>query len=83
MNPKSANLAEGLHVFRLPTPLRLHGKTVAESGVRESSGCSIVAVVRDGKFETNPDAAFLLLPDTELVVIGDAEAETRFHSVFV
>jgi len=76
-------LAEGLHVFRLPTPEKLHDKTIAESGVRNMTGCSIVAVVRDGKTEMNPDAASVLLPGTEMVVIGDAEAENRFHSMFV
>jgi voltage-gated potassium channel len=73
-------LAEGLHVFRLPTPERLHGRTLQNSGIRETTGCSVVAVVSDGVMEMNPDAKLLLTPDSELVVIGDAEAETRFHA---
>lgn len=75
-------LAEGLHVFRLFTPERLQNKTLIESGIRETTGCSVVAVVRDGVFDINPDAAVPLQADTELVVIGDAEAETRFHRAF-
>jgi len=75
-------LAEGLHVFRLPTPAQLHGKSLMESGIRESTGCSVVAVVRDGKTEMNPEAGSILESDSELVVIADAEAESRFHNAF-
>jgi voltage-gated potassium channel len=75
-------LAEGLHVFRLPTPKALYGKTLASSGIRQRTGCSVVAVVRDGNTEMNPDAAIRLTPGSELVVIGDAESETCFHSAF-
>lgn len=76
-------LAEGLHVFRLPTPKILQGKTLAESGIRNLTGCSVVAVVREGAMEMNPDANNALTVDSELVVIGDAESETRFHETFV
>jgi voltage-gated potassium channel len=75
-------LAEGLHVFRLPTPLGLQGKTLATSGMRETTGCNAIAVVRDGVFAINPDAQLPLEPGTELVVIGDAESESRFHKVY-
>ena len=76
-------MAEGLHVFRLPTPPAFQGKSLAESGIRQKTGCSVVAVVRNGITETNPDASTPLSADSELVVIGDAEAETRFHEAFV
>jgi voltage-gated potassium channel len=75
-------LAEGLHVFRLGTPQRLLGKTLAQSGIRETTGCSVVAVVNEGNFDINPDANLPLQPATELVVIGDAESEVRFHNEF-
>jgi voltage-gated potassium channel len=75
-------LAEGLHVFRLPTPEQLHGKLLLQSGIRESTGCSVVAVVRNGKTVMNPEAGLVLESDSELVVIGDAEAESRFHNAF-
>ena len=75
-------LAEGLHVFRLPTPKGLYGKTLAESGIRNSTGCNVVAVVKSGITEMNPDANTPLTPDSDLVVIGDAESETRFHAAY-
>lgn len=75
-------LAEGLHVFRMPTPERLTGKTLAESGIRETTGCSVVALIRDGKIEINPVATVPLESRTEIVIIGDAESESRFHASF-
>lgn len=73
-------LAEGLHVFRQTTPEKLHGVKLANSGIRETTGCNVVAVVHDGKFEVNPAAKLTLTKESELVVIGDAESETRFHA---
>lgn len=75
-------LAEGLHVFRLPTPPRLQDKTLIDSGIRQTTGCSVIAVVRDGKFDINPPADTVLDAAVELVVIGDAESESRFHAAF-
>jgi K+/H+ antiporter YhaU regulatory subunit KhtT len=75
-------LAEGLHVFRMPTPERLTGKTLAESGIRETTGCSVVALIHDGKIEINPVATVPLESRTEIVIIGDAESESRFHASF-
>lgn len=75
-------LAEGLHVFRLPTPLGLQGKTLATSGIRQTTGCNVIAVVRKSQFDINPDATVPLEPGTELVVIGDAESESRFHKMY-
>jgi len=75
-------LAEGLHVFRLPTPPRLQGKTLIDSGIRQTTGCSVIAVVRDGEFDINPPAETVLDAAVELVVIGDAESESRFHTAF-
>jgi voltage-gated potassium channel len=75
-------LAEGLHVFRMPTPERLVGKNLAESGIRETTGCSVVALIRDGEIEINPVATVPLKPRTEIVIIGDAESESRFHASF-
>jgi len=75
-------LAEGLDVFRIPMPATLAGQSLAESGIRETSGCNVVAVVEGGRFDVNPDARRPLPADAELVVIGDVESETRFFSRF-
>ncbi len=75
-------LAEGLDAFRIPVPAALVGRSLAESGVREDTGCNVVAVVRGDEFNVNPDARLPLPADAEMVVIGDVESETRFFSKF-
>lgn len=77
-------LAEGLYAFRLPTPEKLQGKTLRESGIRQQTGCSLVAVIDEAdEIWMNPDADWQLRAGIELVLIGDAEAETRFHEAFI
>lgn len=75
-------LAEGLDVFRLAVPAKLAGRTLAETALRQTTGCNVVAVVRGDRFETNPDASLPLPADAELVIIGDSEAQRRFHQQF-
>ena len=76
-------LAEGLDIVRLPIPKALVGKSLAESQVRQKTGCNVVAVVNEkGEIQVNP-APFQPLPQTgELIVIGDADSETRFFEVW-
>ena len=71
-------LAEGLHVFRLPVPGSLGGRTLAESGIRQQTGCNVIAVIRGTQIEVNPNAFRQLSAECELVIIGDAAAERRF-----
>jgi K+/H+ antiporter YhaU regulatory subunit KhtT len=75
-------LAEGLDAFRIPVPPALAGRTLAESAIRESTGCNVVAVVQGAKFDVNPDARTPLPADAELVLIGDIESEARFFAQF-
>jgi len=75
-------LAEGLDVFRVPVAPELAGRTLAESQIRESTGCTVVAFVSDDQLEANPDPERPLPTDGELVVIGNSEAEHRFLSRF-
>lgn len=75
-------VAEGLHAFRLTTPNSLEGHTLADSGIRANTGCNVIAVIHDGVTDSNPDPDRALPPGSELLLIGDAEAEKRFHDVF-
>jgi voltage-gated potassium channel len=77
-------VAEGLDVFRCPVPGPLVGRTLRESRIRETTGCSVVAVEVDGHTIVNPDAD-KPLPDgsrAELILIGNTEGERRFLSQF-
>lgn len=75
-------LAEGLELFKLPVPRSLGGRTLAESGVRERSGASIVAIVEGERMEVNPEPGARLPAGAEIVLIGSFEAEDRFVSLF-
>ena len=50
------SIAEGLEVFRMPVPESLATRTIADSGVRETTGCTIVAVSDDSGLRINPPA---------------------------
>jgi len=71
-------LAEGLDVFRVPTPKSMAGRSLTDCAIRETTGCHVVAVVRGDRVESNPDPSAPLPPDAELVLIGDSTAEDRF-----
>ena len=71
-------LAEGLHIFRVDTPLELAGQQLGESGIRGQTGCTVVAVGEADHFSCNPGREAVLKPRSELVLIGDAAAESRF-----
>jgi voltage-gated potassium channel len=73
-------VAEGLDVFRCPVPRALVGRTLRESGVREKTGCSVVAIEMGGRTVVNPNPE-MPLPDgsqAELILIGNTEGERRF-----
>lgn len=75
-------LAEGLNVFRLHIPPPMAGRSLAQCKVREATGCNVIAIVRGNEMNINPDGHQPLMADSELIVIGDAEAEQRFVERF-
>ena len=77
-------VAEGLDVFRTPVPPALVGSTLRNSGVRELTRCSVVAIEQNGESTVNPDPDMMLTADldTELIVIGSTDAERTFLKTF-
>ena len=71
-------VAEGLSVFRVPTPSNLQGKSLVESEIRKKTGCSVIAVQRGKELEINPDPTRSLAPESELILIGGVEGQTEF-----
>ncbi|HEX7240530.1 MAG TPA: NAD-binding protein, partial [Longimicrobiaceae bacterium] len=71
-------LAEGLDVFRHPVPPSLAGRPLAGTGIREQTGCSVVALETDGVALINPPPDAPLPAAAELILIGTTEAERRF-----
>ncbi len=72
-------VTEGLEVFRVPVPERLVGRSLAESGIRAATGCTVVAVSDDGVLTHAFDPDAPLRPHSGLVLIGDEAAVRRFH----
>lgn len=78
------SIAEGLDVVRLKTPEPLSGRTLVDSGVREQTGCTIVAV-RDeaGKLQINPPPDTRLHAGREIILVGSDESQKQFMTRFV
>ncbi len=69
-------LSEGMNVFRSPVPASMNGKTLRNSGIRDRTGCTVIALEESGKETTilpSPDEK--LTAGTNLILIGSAEQE--------
>jgi len=75
-------LAEGVSVFPSPVPEQLAGRRLADCAVRTETGCTIIAVERDGDRVVNPDPGIILPKDGKLLLIGTLEAEEKFLKEF-
>lgn len=74
-------VAQGLDVFRVPVPDDVVGKTIAESGIREKTGCTIIGY-RDAKgLLPNPGAGVVLEAGHEMVVIGDWASRNKYFEI--
>jgi Trk K+ transport system NAD-binding subunit len=79
---KMLTVAEGLDIFERPVPEELVGRVVAESGIRERTGCSVVAIRADQRVRVVPDPSVTFPAGSSVVLIGTAESEQRFFDVF-
>ena len=70
-------LVEGLNVFHLKAPKAIIGKTLAESRVRETTGCSVVAIQVDDEMTINPDPHKPVAANAELMLLGTYEGEQK------
>ena len=76
-------ITEGLEVFRTEVVDPLAGKTIAESRVRERTGCTIVAVRGESKkLQINPPPDTMLERGRELILVGNVESEQQFLDRF-
>jgi voltage-gated potassium channel len=76
-------LAEGLDVFRYRAPDRVVGRTLAESRIRETTGCSVIAIETSEGTTINPDPGVRIAASAELILIGTTEGERLFMEKFV
>ncbi|MEE2657665.1 MAG: NAD-binding protein [Candidatus Latescibacterota bacterium] len=75
-------IAEGLQVVRLPVPNCLVGESIAGSGIRRRTGCSVVAADMGGTTLVNPDPTKPLEKGGEMILIATAEGEREFLKEF-
>ena len=71
-------LTEGLNIFRCKIHPHLVGKNLLTSGIRESTGCSVIAIFRAGNLGINPEPTELLAAEDELLMIGTAASEKAY-----
>lgn len=76
-------LARGLVVFRLPMPPEMHGKSLAEVDIPRDTGCTVIALVTEGRAVIQIDGDTILRADADLLLIGDEHAEERFLERYV
>lgn len=78
-----ATIAEGLDLFRRTVPDSLDGRTLKDCGLRDKTGCTVVAVRDDDdRLVTTPPASTVLRAGQEIVLAGGADAESRFIDAF-
>jgi Trk K+ transport system NAD-binding subunit len=74
-------LAEGLNIFRVVTPTSYADKSLAESQIRSRTGCNVVAICDQETACINPEPAYRLNQDDELILIGSEGAIGRFFKM--
>jgi K+/H+ antiporter YhaU regulatory subunit KhtT len=75
-------LTEGLNIFRYKVHSSLAGSSLVESGIRENTGCSVIAIHRAGSMQINPDPSKALRNNDEIIMIGTAESEKKFVAMY-
>jgi K+/H+ antiporter YhaU regulatory subunit KhtT len=75
-------VAEGLDLIKIKVPESLVGDSIAETDIRDMTGCTIVAVHTKDKIHTNPAPDLVLPEDAELVLIGTKESEDKLLDLY-
>lgn len=75
-------VTQGLDVFRVNVPIEVVGKTIAECGIRESTGCTIIGYHKEESLEPNPRPGTILEKRHEMLMIGDWESRNRYFKKY-
>jgi Trk K+ transport system NAD-binding subunit len=59
------------------------GESLADADIRKQTGCTVIAVERNGGVVTHPGASFVVESGDELVLAGTDENISRFQAEFV
>lgn len=75
-------IAEGLNVFSLKTPKKIAKKTLIEANIRNKTNCNVIAYSIGDKEVINPDPHEIIPAHSDLILIGETEAEQKFIEEF-
>ena len=75
-------LAEGVFVFPSPVPTAMAGRLLAESALRSETGCTVIAVEKDGQRTVNPAPDTMIPAGGKLLLIGTLEAEAKYLKLY-
>jgi voltage-gated potassium channel len=75
-------VAEGLEFLRFSVPAALAGRSIRESGIREQTGCTLVALTVDGNLVVVPGPDETLAAGSEMILMGVVEDHQRFFTQF-
>ncbi len=76
-------LNEGLKIFRSKIGAKLQGQSLIESGIRNLTGCNVVALQdKDGIMQVNPAPNHIFCKNEEIFLIGDSTAEEAFNDTY-
>lgn len=75
-------VAEGLNLLKVKVPEPLAGKTLAQSAIRQQTGCTLIAIRQGEELHINPEPGRVLPAGAEIILIGTVEAEIKFFSLY-
>ncbi|MFQ6089926.1 MAG: TrkA C-terminal domain-containing protein, partial [Candidatus Bipolaricaulia bacterium] len=75
-------LGKRVRIERLPLPPRLIGKTIGQARVRGRTGCTVVAVERQGRTEVEVPSQFKFREGDTIIISGSDENIQKFHRRF-
>lgn len=75
-------VTQGLDVFRVTVPSEVIGKSIAECGIREKTGCTIIGYHKEDTLEPNPRPETVLEQGHEMLMIGDWEARNSYFKAY-
>jgi len=71
---------QGVEVVRLPVG-SLAGQSIASADIRAKTGCTVIAIQRDGELIADFDPTFTFQPDDEIIVSGPDERVNAFNAL--
>jgi CPA2 family monovalent cation:H+ antiporter-2 len=61
----------------------LAGRSIGEAAVRQTTGTSVVGLIREGELTTNPDPGFRFAVNDLVAIIGTDEARQAFQNLAI